>query len=128
MPQEKDAGTISNSPISLKTHARFAKSRRRSTEEMRSLNSAIASGVVREYYEAVLTYPVDDENEEKIEPIASEMKLLGSARSRKGESHSGWNVVGGNDVVDTWKSGDTKREGEEVERRRGDEETHSSNE
>lgn len=92
------------------------------------MNSAIASGVVREYYEAVLTYPVDDENEEKIEPIASEMKLLGSARSRKGESHSGWNVVGGNDVVDTWKSGDTKREGEEVERRRGDEETHSSNE
>lgn len=56
------------------------------------------------------------------------MKLLGSVRSRKGESHSGWNVVGGNDVVvDTWKSGDTER-GERERERRGDEETHSSNE
>lgn len=68
-----------------------------------------------------LTIFLDDENE-KVKPIASGMKLLGSARSRKGESHSGWNVVGGNDVVDTWKSGDTQRE--EKERRRGDEKKH----
>lgn len=65
----------------------------------------------------------------RLEPVASEMKLLGSARSRKGESHSGWNVVGGNDVVDTWKSGDIeRREKERRRRRRGDEETYSSNE
>lgn len=68
-----------------------------------------------------LSYSIDDENEGKVKPVASETKLLGNARSRKGESHSGWNVVGGNDVVDTWKSGDTERG--EKKRRRENEKT-----
>lgn len=78
------------------------------------------------YRETVLSYSVDNKNEEKVKTIASETKFLESVRSRKGESHSGWNVVGGNDVVDTWRSQDTERR--EKKKRRGNEKTQNSNE
>lgn len=116
--------------MSLKTHAQNSQSleddRRRRCDWIVEFGYCIWS-IYRVPRSSTLIVSVDDEDEEKVESVASEMKLLGSARSRKGESHSGWNVVGGNDVVDTWKSsGDIHRKRREKEEEKGDEETHSA--
>lgn len=122
---KEHAKTILNSSTSLQKRMFGSQSlgdnRQRRCDWIRWLHSEYLQSTSK-YFHILSTMRM----KKRLEPVASEMKLLGSARSRKGESHSGWNVVGGNDVVDTWKSGDIERR--EKERRRGDEETHSSNE
>jgi len=102
--------------VSLEAHARFSKTI--DGEETRSHRiPRLRSEYLRSTAKAVFPY-LSNEEEENVELVALERKLLGSVRSR-GEDHSGWNNDVDNAVVDTRKTGNRVEREEKNRREKG---------